>query len=105
MKKLPVTAAKNVAEAYGLKQVILMAWDGELTHVVTWGQTQDDCAMAAEGGNYLKEKMGWPTFDDQPPRGSRSWRGCLRRKLRDRLSAPPARAGPCSALQLLAGPL
>jgi len=66
MKKLPVTAAKNLAEAYSLKQVILMAWDGELTRVVTWGQTQDDCAMAAEGGNYLKEKMGWPTFDDQP---------------------------------------
>ena len=65
--KLPITAAKNVAEVYGLQQVILLAWDGSQTHVVTYGKTNEDCAMAAEGANFLKEKMKWPTFDDQPP--------------------------------------
>lgn len=68
MKRLPVKAAKDVSEAYSLRQVILLAWDGELTHVVTYGKSADDCAQAAAGGNILKQKWGWPECNDQPSR-------------------------------------
>ena len=66
--RIPVSAAKAVGEAHNCQQVILLAWDGKLTHVVTWGKTTEDCAQAATGGNLLKEKWGWPECNDQPPR-------------------------------------
>jgi hypothetical protein len=70
-KHLPVSAAKDVATKHDLRQVILLAWDGELTHVVTYGRSIDDCAQAAEGGNLLKRKWGWPECNDQPSRVKR----------------------------------
>jgi len=66
--RLPIRAAKDVGELYKLRQVILLAWDGELTHVVTWGRTVEDCSQAADGGNKLKKKWGWPECNDQPSR-------------------------------------
>jgi len=65
---LPIAAAKSVSEKYGCRQVILLAWDGERTHVVTYGETPDDCERAALGGNMLKKKWGWPECNDQPSR-------------------------------------
>lgn len=66
--RIPVKAAKQVADEFDLKQVILLAWDGERTHIVTYGKTADDCAQAAAGGNMLKAKWGWPECNDQPSR-------------------------------------
>jgi hypothetical protein len=59
-KRIPVKAAANVGREHGCSQIILLAFDGELTHVVTWGKTVEDCAQAAQGGNMLKSKWGWP---------------------------------------------
>lgn len=59
-KRIPITAAKRVAQEHGCRQVIILAWDGERTHVVTYGKTIDDCRQAAEGGNDLKRVLGWP---------------------------------------------
>jgi hypothetical protein len=67
-KRIPVKAAKQINEEYGCRQVILLAWDGEFTHIVTYGKTVDDCAHAAAGGNMLKERWGWPECNDQPSR-------------------------------------
>lgn len=50
--KIPVSAAKKVAEQYGLKQCILLGWDGELTHVVTYGKTKADCEAAAQAQDF-----------------------------------------------------
>ena len=75
-KHMPVKAASEVGKQYDCRQVILLAWDGELTHIVTWGKTVGDCSQAAEGGNRLKEKWGWPECNDQPSRV---------RKLQDRV--------------------
>jgi len=50
------------------KYLIVLAWDGERTHIVTWGKTLEDCSLAADGGNRLKEKWGWPESNDQPSR-------------------------------------
>ncbi len=67
-KRIPISAAKKVADEQNCRQIILLAWDGELTHIVTYGKTTEDCAQAATGGNLLKEKWGWPECNDQPSR-------------------------------------
>jgi hypothetical protein len=67
-QRIPISAARTVGQKYDCRQVILLAWDGELTHIVTWGKTLKDCSYAAEGGNRLKEKWGWPESNDQPSR-------------------------------------
>lgn len=66
MKKIPVSAAKQVAEEHGLSQVILLGWDGKVTHIVTYGKTVEDCDMVAQAGNHLKQIWNWPesTFVD-----------------------------------------
>jgi len=66
--RIPVKAAKDIATQFNLRQVILLAWDGKLTHVVTYGKTVDDCSQAADGANALKKKWGWPECNDQPSR-------------------------------------
>lgn len=58
-KRIPVSAAKAVATQFDLSQVILLAWDGERTHVVTYGRTVEDCDQAAMGGDKMKAAMGW----------------------------------------------
>ena len=68
MKRLPIESAKSIAQKYNLRQVILCAWDGETTHIVTYGKSVEDCAQAATGGNILKQKWGWPECNDQPSR-------------------------------------
>jgi hypothetical protein len=67
MKRIPVSTAKRVADKMGLRQVILIGWDGTHTHIVTYGKSIEDCAQVAAGGNMLKEKWGWPECNDQPP--------------------------------------
>lgn len=58
--RLPIKAAKDVAREYDCRQVILVAWDGERTHVVTYGKTTEECDQAAQGGDLVKKALGWP---------------------------------------------
>ena len=46
---LPIKAAKDVGEKYGLSRVLIIAVDEErnLTHTVSWGKTKEDCGLAA----------------------------------------------------------
>jgi hypothetical protein len=64
--RIPIKAASEIAKKYDCRQVIVLAWDGKLTHVVTFGKSVEDCAQAAAGGNTLKAKWGWPESNDQP---------------------------------------
>ena len=66
--RIPIKAARHLGHEYDCRQIIVLAWDGTLTHVVTWGKTIDDCSQAADGGNRLKEALGWPEHNDQPSR-------------------------------------
>lgn len=59
-KRIPIAAARRIAIDHGCSQVIVLAWDGEKTHVVTYGKTKADCLQAAAGGNKMKRAMGWP---------------------------------------------
>lgn len=60
MTRLPIKIAKDVAKKYKLKQVILCAWDGERTHIVTYGQTLADCGQAAQGSDLIQAALKWP---------------------------------------------
>lgn len=53
-KRIPIKAAKEVAEKHDLKQVLLIGWDGELVHIVTYGKTKEDCALAAKAQEFWK---------------------------------------------------
>jgi hypothetical protein len=59
--KIPVPELTRLLRTYGLRQLILVAWDGEKEHVATDGATLDDADNAAEGGNFVKKALGWPT--------------------------------------------
>lgn len=59
-KRIPISSLKRLCNEQGLKLAVLTAFDGNRTHVVTYGKTAEDCAHAAAFGNDLKEKMGWP---------------------------------------------
>lgn len=50
--KIPIVAAKNIAHQYGLKQCLLIGFDGELAHVVTYGRTKADCEAAAKAQDF-----------------------------------------------------
>lgn len=50
--RIPVAAAKSVAEQFGLKQCLLIGWDGDRTHVVTYGVTKADCEAAAKAQDF-----------------------------------------------------
>lgn len=58
---IPVATAEAVAKQHGLKQVILVAWDGDREHVVTYGSTLGDADNAAQGGNLVKTALRWPS--------------------------------------------
>lgn len=65
---IPIKVVRELGKQLGLVEVVLLAWDGKLTHVVTWGKSVDDCSQAADLGNSIKEYLGWPKHDDQPSR-------------------------------------
>ena len=58
--RIPISAAKEIAKQHKCRQVVLLAWDGERTHVVTYGVTTEECDQAAQGGNLVKKALGWP---------------------------------------------
>jgi hypothetical protein len=50
--KIPVSTAKFVAKKHGLKQCLLIGWDGKMVHVVTYGATKADCEAAAKAQDF-----------------------------------------------------
>ena len=58
-KKIPIKTAKQFAKDNKCTQVIIFAWDGKLQHVVTYGDTVEDCDQAAQGADKLKKILGW----------------------------------------------
>lgn len=61
-KRIPIQRAKDIGNDLGYDQVIIVAWDKNTgtTSVTTWGSTLEQCAGAAEGGNFVKKALGWP---------------------------------------------
>ena len=65
MKRIPIKAAKRIADEYGYDQVVIYARKvgndpaphGE--HMTTYGVNAVHCAVAAKMGDVLKRFMGW----------------------------------------------
>lgn len=55
--RIPIAAAKGIADRHDLKQVLLIGWDGEHVHVVTYGKTKADCAKAAKAQDFWTGKI------------------------------------------------
>lgn len=58
--RIPIAAARQLAEKWACRQVIVCAFDGEVSHVVTFGKSVEDCDQAAQGGDRIKAALGWP---------------------------------------------
>jgi hypothetical protein len=65
MKRLPIQAAKDLAKKYNQDQVVLVTLDKKdnLMHVVSYGKTVQDCDVAAQGANFVKQALGYPDKD------------------------------------------
>lgn len=65
MKRIPITAAKRIADEYGYDQVIIYARkvggapDEHGEHMTTYGVNRVHCAIAAQCGKVLQKFMGW----------------------------------------------
>lgn len=61
-KPIPWLEAKRIAKEFDKNQVIIVTWDNahQLIHVATYGKSREDSAKAAQGGNFVKEALGWP---------------------------------------------
>lgn len=65
IRKIPIAAAKRIAEEYGYDQVVIYARrcadspepHGE--HMTTYGRDKAHCGAAAKIGDALKRFMGW----------------------------------------------
>ena len=64
--RIPVSAAKRVAEQHGLKQCILIGWDGKQVHVVTYGKTKADCETAAKAQDFWTGRIREFSFRGEP---------------------------------------
>ncbi len=56
-KRIPISTAREVAEKHDLKQCLLIGWDGERVHVVTYGVTRKDCEAAARAQDFWTGKI------------------------------------------------
>lgn len=54
---IPVATARDVAKKHDLTQVLLIGFDGELVHVVTYGKTKADCEAAAKAQDFWTGKI------------------------------------------------
>lgn len=56
-KRISIATAKMIAEKHNLKQVLLIGYDGELVHLVTYGKTKADCEAAAKAQDFWTGKI------------------------------------------------
>lgn len=65
-KRIPIAAAKRIAQEYGYSQVVIYARRGgedqplpHGEHMTSYGVDRAHCGAAAAIGNTLKRFMGW----------------------------------------------
>lgn len=65
MKRIPISAAKRIANDYGYDHVVIYGRrvgddpDPHGEHLTTYGVTKVHCSVAAQIGATLKRFMGW----------------------------------------------
>ena len=66
MRRIPISAGKQIADAYGYDQVIIIARAiGKGEHVTTYGRNKENCEVAAAIGDFLKYKVMYWTKGGQ----------------------------------------
>lgn len=71
MSRIPIKLVKQLANDSKQDLVIVFAIDsdGETQNIATWGRSIEDCSRAADWGNKMKDKLGWPeSLHAQPSR-------------------------------------
>lgn len=102
--KIPVSTARFIAKKHKLKQCLLIGWDGEFVHVVTYGETPDDCAAAAKAQDFWTGKIREFSFkgDEEPANGCRDLTDEEARAVRARYATPECgRSAPTPASSTL----
>lgn len=72
VKRIPIKAAREIAERYGYDQVVIYARKvGEThephgEHMTTYGVTKEHCVVAARMATALQKFMGWGPDLKQP---------------------------------------
>lgn len=66
-KRIPIATAKLVAEKHALSQVLLIGWDGERVHLVTYGKTKADCEAAAKAQDFWAGRIREFSFSSAKP--------------------------------------
>lgn len=64
--RIPVSAARDVVEQHGLTQCLLIGWDGQQVHVVTYGKTKADCEAAAKAQDFWAGRIREFSFRGEP---------------------------------------
>ena len=63
MKRIPIAAAKRIAQDYGYDQVMIYArkvGDDGVEHMTTYGVSKAHCAAIGKAAAFLQSKiMGW----------------------------------------------
>jgi hypothetical protein len=65
VKRIPIQAARDIAERYGYDQIVIYARkvgaDPELhgEHMTTYGVNKEHCKIAGDLGTKLQLMMGW----------------------------------------------
>lgn len=62
-KRIPISAAENIVSKYNLRQVLLIGYDGERVHVVTYGKTKKECEQAAKAQDFWTGKIREFSFE------------------------------------------
>lgn len=71
MSKIPIKTVKQLANETKQDLVIVFAIDSDGTtqNIATWGRSVEECSRAADWGNKMKDKLGWPeSLHAQPSR-------------------------------------
>ncbi len=78
MSDIPIKAAKDVANEYGLDMVVLVAYSKRtnLRHVVSYGRTKKDCTDAAQSAKWAKAALGFEGVEPEPCK--HDWHCCPR---------------------------
>lgn len=59
--EIPIRVASDIAKEFGLSQVVIWCVEPDgRQHVVTYGDTLENKARAADAGNRVKHAAGWP---------------------------------------------
>ena len=66
-KRIPITAAKEIAKKYGYEQVIITGFNSTESiayHVTTYGVNKEHCKQAEQGGNFIRKAIGGKWIKD-----------------------------------------